>query len=94
MKYRVSACFCWYDPQEPGSRKYVVKMYFIENYPYTFDDIPEISLWDPTLEMEANKYKVFTPHDLYKSSSYLIAEEAHPCLFPVEVDHPELVPKE
>lgn len=94
MKYRVSTCFCWYDPEELGSNRYIVKMYFIEGYPYTFDDIPEISIWDPTLQLEANKYKTFTPNDLYMASSYLIAEEAHPCLFPIEVDHPELIPEQ
>ena len=30
--------------------------------------------------------------DLYKSSSYLIEEEAHPMLFPVELDNPQDLP--
>jgi len=96
-KYSVSMDWCWYNPSEPGSSKYIVKMYFIEGYPYTFDDIPEISIWDPTLIANANKHqngKIYTPAELHRSSSYLIMEEVHPCLFPVLVDRPELVPKD
>lgn len=93
MKYKVKTSYCWYDPQD-GNGEYVVKMYFIQNYPYTFDDLPEIAIFDPLTMMQANEDKVYTPTDLYQSSSYLIAEECHPCLFDVDVDYPELVPKD
>ena len=92
MKYQVKTSYCWYDPKD-GTGEYVVKMYFIQNVPYTFDDMIEIAMFDPLTIQQANNNKVYTPEDLYYASSYLIAEQCHPCLFELDVDHPELIPK-
>jgi hypothetical protein len=96
-KYKLTTEWCWYHPSESGTNKYVVKMYFVEGYPYTFDDLAEVGLWDPLLEEKANSHqngKVYTPEDMWRVSTYLVMEEAHPCIFPMLVDRPELLPSD
>ena len=39
-------------------------------------------------------YKKSYITDLYKNSFYLISEEAHPMLFPVELENPEDLPED
>jgi hypothetical protein len=70
----------------------IVKMYFINSVPFTFDEMPDGHLYDQELCREADKNRTYDPEDLYKSSFYLIDEEAHPMLFPVELENPEDLP--
>ena len=49
MKYLIHTCYCWYD-SEDGEK--LVFMYFIQNVPFTFDELPEIAKED--LELECN----------------------------------------
>jgi hypothetical protein len=70
----------------------IVKMYFIQDIPFTFDELPEGSIYDKELIEIANKYYHYEPEDLYKNSFYLIDEEAHPCLFDLEIENPEDMP--
>jgi hypothetical protein len=70
----------------------IVKMYFIQDIPFTFDELPEGSIYDKELIEIANKYYHYEPEDLYKNSFYLIDEEAHPCLFDLELENPEDMP--
>jgi hypothetical protein len=49
-------------------------------------------LYDQDLCREADKNRTFEPEDLYYSSFYLIDEECHPCLFPIELENPEDMP--
>jgi hypothetical protein len=72
----------------------IVKMYFINEIPFTFDELPEGHLFDQDLIREADKYRTFEPEDLFKNSFYLIDEEAHPCLFPLDLENPEDLPPE
>ncbi len=44
MAYRIDATYCWYNK---GSM--IVKMYFINHIPFTFDELPAISIEDPEL---------------------------------------------
>jgi hypothetical protein len=67
-------------------------MYFIQDIPFTFDELPEGSIYDKELIEIANKYYHYEPEDLYKNSFYLIDEEAHPCLFDLELENPEDMP--
>jgi hypothetical protein len=60
--------------------------------PFTFDELPEGHLYDQDLCRLADKERSFDPEDLYRNSFYLIDEEAHPCLFPVELENPEDLP--
>ena len=87
MKYKITQAYCWYN-----QCSMIVKMYFIQDIPFTFDELPEISISDPELIVIANKYYHYEPEDLFKNSFYLIDEEAHPCLFDVELENPQDMP--
>jgi hypothetical protein len=67
-------------------------MYFINNIPFTFDELSEEDSNNP-LFIEWAEYQLhYEPEDLYKSSFYLIDEECHPCLFELELENPEDMP--
>ena len=70
----------------------IVKMYFINEVPFTFDELPDGHLYDLELCRAADGQKSFEPEDLYKNSMYLIDEEAHPCFFPIDLENPEDLP--
>lgn len=89
MKYRIDTAYCWYNK---GSQ--IVRMYFINQIPFTFDELPEGSLYDFDLIEMADKERRYDPEDLYRSSFYLIEEEVHPCLFEVDLENPEDMPDE
>jgi hypothetical protein len=42
----------------------------------------------------ADKQRTFDPEDLYKSSFYLIDEQAHPLMFELELENPEDLPQD
>jgi hypothetical protein len=87
MSYRIDHAYCWYNN---GSM--IVKMYFINHIPFTFDELPDGHLYDLDLCRAADKNRTFEPDDLYKNSFYLISEQVHPCLFSVELENPEDMP--
>ena len=87
MKYRIDARYCWYNR---GTQ--LVLMYFINQVPFTFDDVPDSYIYDPEILELADNERRFEPEDLYKSSFYLIDEECHPMLFEVELENPEMMP--
>ncbi len=87
MKYRIDARYVWYNR---GS--IIVLMYFINSIPFTFDDVPDSMMYDMELIELAGKERRFEPEDLYQSSYYLILEEAHPLLYDVELENPEMLP--
>lgn len=70
----------------------IVKMYFVNEVPFTFDEMPEGHLYDQDLIREADKNMDYYPEDLYLSSFYLIDEEAHPMLFEMDLENPEDLP--
>ena len=87
MSYKITKAHCWYDN---GSQ--IVLMYFLNEIPFTFDELPEGHLYDVDLCKAADQQCTFEPEDLYLNSFYLIEEEAHPCFFPVELENPEDLP--
>lgn len=87
MKYKITHAYCWYN-----KGIMIVKMYFINEIPFTFDELPEGHLYDKELVKEADLQKSFEPEDLYRSSFYLIDEEAHPCLFDMDLENPQDMP--
>ena len=89
MSYRISTAHCWYND---GSM--IVKMYFINEIPFTFDEMPDGYLDDLDLLREADKNRTFDPEDLFKNSFYLIDEEAHPLLFEMDLANPEDLPED
>jgi hypothetical protein len=89
MKYQLSTEYAWYDTKE-GSK--VILVYFIQNVPFTFDELPEIARNLPEVEQTANQNKRWSSEQMYKSSMYLMSEECHPMMYDIEVDKPELLP--
>ena len=87
MKYRIDAKYVWYNH---GVQ--IVLMYFIQNIPFTFDEVENDGLNDLELIQLADNERRFNPEDLYKSSFYLIDEECHPMLFEVDLENPEMMP--
>ena len=80
MKFKITTHCCWF---RDGSM--IVKMYFINGMPFTFDELPDGHLRDQDLIKEADKHRTYTDEDMYQYYSYLVEEELHPCLFPVDI---------
>jgi len=72
----------------------IVKMYFINQVPFTFDELEEGHLYDKELVKKADQYYRYEPEDLYKNSVYLIDEEAHPLLFEMDLENPQDLPED
>jgi hypothetical protein len=89
MSYQISQAYCWYNK---GTM--IVKMYFINQIPFTFDELPEGHLYDKDLCKLADKQRTFEPEDLFKTSFYLIDEEAHPLLFEMDLENPQDLPED
>ena len=86
-KYKISKKFCWF---RDGS--IIVAMYFINEKPFTFDELPDGHLEDEDLLMEADKNASFDDEDMYNNFFYLIEEELHPCFFAIDLENPEELP--
>ena len=67
-------------------------MYFINQVPFTFDDLPAIAKDDPEIVEIADNEKSFETEDLYRSYQYLMAEECHPLEFELELENADLLP--
>jgi|TARA_B100001094_G_scaffold217484_1_gene211562 hypothetical protein len=87
MKYQLHTKYCWLN-----NKKQIVLMYFIQNFPFTFDDLPEFAYHDAEVMEVANIGPSYEMEDLYRASMYLIDEECHPMLFELELENPELLP--
>ena len=85
--YKITTKFCWFN-----SGNKIVKMYFINEMPFTFDELPDGHLWDEDLCEIADESRGYSEDDMYKSFSYLVTEEVHPEFFPLEIENPELLP--
>ena len=48
MSYTVSTKHCWYNDE-----RIIVKMYFLNDIPFTFDEMPDGHLYDKDLVEEA-----------------------------------------
>jgi hypothetical protein len=72
----------------------IVKMYFINQVPFTFDELPDGHMYDKDLKELADKQRRFEPEDLFKNSFYLIDEEAHPLLFEMDLENPQDLPED
>ena len=87
MKYRIDARYVWYN-----RKSQLVLMYFINQIPFTFDDVPESYIYDPEILELADNERSFEPEDLYQTSYYLMLEECHPLMFELELENPEMMP--
>ena len=50
-KYKINTSYCWYETLE-GTK--IVKMYFINYVPFTFDEIDTVACEDPEVIVQAN----------------------------------------
>ena len=87
MKYLIHTKYCWYDKEDK-----LVLMYFIQNMPFTFDELPSIAKDDPEIVEMANSERRWKEEDLYKAYQYLMTEECHPLNYELELENPELMP--
>ena len=87
MKYRIDVRYCWYE-----NKSMLVEMYFINNIPFTFDEVPKELYEDQDVIELANNSNPYTTDDLYRYSFYLIEEECHPLLYELDLENPELLP--
>lgn len=72
----------------------VVRMYFIQGLPYTFDELPKGVEEMPQIQTEALAYRDYDMEEIYKVSAYLMEEEMHPLMFELPLDNPSLLPKD
>jgi hypothetical protein len=69
-------------------------VFYMGHLPYTFDELPQIIQDHPSVQTEALTHRDYDDEDLYRISNYLIMEEMHPLMFDIEVENPELLPKD
>jgi hypothetical protein len=70
----------------------IVLVYFINGMPFVYDDIPDSEKDDPYVQAIAQTEHPLEVEELTKNSEYLIIEELHPLLFPVELDDVSVLP--
>jgi len=87
MKYTLSQSYVFYMGE-------VVRMYFIQGIPYTFDELPQIIQDHPAVQTEALGNRDFDDEEMYMWSNYLVTEEAHPLMFELELENPDLLPQD
>lgn len=87
MKYTLSQAYVFYMGE-------VVRMYFIQGLPFTFDELPQIVQEHPAIQTEALSNRDYDDDDLYKYSNYLMMEGMHPLMYELDVENPELLPKD
>ena len=69
MKYLIHTQYCWYDTSE-GEK--LVLMYFIQNVPFTFDELPEVAKEDSEIVALANEQKRWNEDNLYTLKNNLL----------------------
>jgi len=91
MKYKITTKYCWYN-----NASMIVKMYFINGVPFTFDELSLLKSSDPEIIALADKERDYDPELLYSSSFYLIDEQAHPLVYDMnlELENPEDLPED
>lgn len=89
MKYTLSTSYRWIDTKEES---FIVKMYFIQEVPYTFDELPDVMQNDSNIVLEASSNHRYSDEELYQSSVYLTQELCHPLMYELELVNPELLP--
>lgn len=90
--YKLSVDYHWYNYPQKVSE--IIRVFKINGVPYSYDHLVEINQNNPDIISEANKNKGIKPEDLFNGSYYLISEMAHPLLFDLEIDSPDLLPSD
>ena len=88
MGYEIQTAFVYLDDKTK-----IVKMYFIQGMPFTFDELNDDITSNPEYTAKADRERVFSMEDVYKSSFYLIDEQAHPMIYH-DLENPEELPED
>jgi hypothetical protein len=88
MKHKITYSYNWYKTTE---ETFIIKTYYINSIPFTFDELPSIIQDDPEIVEKANLQLTMTPEIFYQKSFYLIDEQCHPCLFEMDLENPEVL---
>ncbi len=88
MKYKLTTSYNWY---ETDTERFIIKTYYINHIPFTFDEISENLQYDLKIIEFANNNLVMSPEIFFEKSFYLIDEECHPCLFELDLENPEVL---
>ena len=70
----------------------IALVYFINGMPFVYDDIHDEDKGDPYVKAIADSEEPLDIEQLTKNSEYLMIEEMHPMLFPVELDECSQLP--
>jgi len=70
----------------------IVLVYFLNGMPFVYDDVPEVDKDDPYVKAIADSEDPIDIEQLTRNSEYLMLEELHPLLFPVELDEVSVLP--
>jgi hypothetical protein len=89
MSYKITHSYNWYQTEDD---RFIIKTYLINHVPFTFDELPSIAQEDPEIIAKAELQRTYTPEIFFKTSFYLIDEEAHPLLFEVDLENPQDLP--
>lgn len=84
LMYKVTAKYVL--TEEEG----IVKVYFINEMPFTYDSIDDIIKEDEKILEEAIHLPTLSIEEIHQKSAYLLEEGLHPLLNSVEL-HPESV---
>lgn len=93
--YVIDTSYCWYTEQLEGTIERIVLMYFINGIPFTFDELEDLDKTEadlPMIKTIADLEKRYNTDELYKYYAYLMYEEMHPMVFPIELENPEDLP--
>ena len=88
MKYKITHSYNWYETTED---RFIILTYYINSIPFTFDELPSLMQDDPEIIAKAEQQLTMTPEIFYQKSFYLIDEEAHPILFEMDLENPEVL---
>lgn len=88
MSHKISTSYNWY---QTDTERFIIKTYYINGIAFTFDEPTKDIQEHPEIIKEANDNLTYTPEFFFLKSFYLIEEEAHPCLFELELENPELL---
>jgi hypothetical protein len=90
MDYTITSCYRWFTIAK--TEKEIVKVFYIESFPFTYERLPEITRNDPEVITQANEKIAIRSEQMARWSDYLMAEQAHPFFFNLNIKNPEELP--
>ena len=88
MSYKITYSYNWY---KTNNERFIIKTYHINSIPFTFEELPSIAQDDPEIIKRAEEQLTLSPEIFYQKSFYLIDEEAHPMIFDLDIENPEVL---